>query len=72
MPQRKKLPKDKFFAKLEKTGLAVTFSDVRLQTNYSEVMPDDVSLETRFSRNVPLKSPLSVHQWTQSQKVELR
>ena len=38
--------------------LALTFDDVRLQTNYSEVMPDDVNLETRFSRNVGLKIPI--------------
>ncbi len=39
-------------------GLALTFDDVRLRTGYSEVMPDDVNLETKFSRNVSLKIPI--------------
>lgn len=38
-----------------KEGIALTFDDVRLRTGYSEVMPDDVSLSTKFSRNVGLK-----------------
>lgn len=41
-----------------KEGLALTFNDVRLRTGYSDVMPDEVSLETKFSRNVGLKIPL--------------
>lgn len=39
-------------------GIALTFDDVRLRTGYSEVMPDEVSLSTQFSRNVCLKIPL--------------
>lgn len=39
-------------------GLALTFDDVRLRTNYAEVMPDDVNIESRFSRNVGLKIPI--------------
>ena len=39
-------------------GLALTFDDVRLQTGYSKVMPDDVNVESRFSRNVKLKIPI--------------
>jgi IMP dehydrogenase len=39
-------------------GLALTFRDVRLRTNYSQVMPDDVSIESRFSRRVKLKIPV--------------
>lgn len=39
-------------------GLALTFDDVRLKTGYAKVMPDDVSTETRFSRNVRLKIPV--------------
>jgi len=37
---------------------ALTFDDVLLAPNYSEVLPAMVSLETKFSRNVPLRSPL--------------
>lgn len=39
-------------------GIALTFDDVRLKTGYSEVMPDDVNLESKFSRNVGLKIPI--------------
>lgn len=39
-------------------GVALTFDDVRLRTGYSEVMPDDVDIESRFSRNVGLKIPI--------------
>lgn len=36
----------------------LTFDDVLLIPNYSEILPQDVSLMTRFSKNIPLKSPL--------------
>ena len=39
-------------------GLALTFDDVRLRTGYSETMPDSVNINTKFSRNVPLKIPI--------------
>lgn len=52
------LPKDEFFQKVEKLGLALTFDDVRLKTGHSTVMPDKVLLNTKFSRNVPLKIPI--------------
>ena len=38
--------------------LALTYGDVRLRTGYSDVMPDKVSLESKFSRNVGLKIPI--------------
>ncbi|MCH7568234.1 MAG: IMP dehydrogenase [Nanoarchaeota archaeon] len=38
--------------------VAMTFDDVRLKTSYSEIMPDHVSTETKFSKNVPLKIPI--------------
>lgn len=44
--------------KARKEGVALTFDDVRLRTGYSEVMPDDVNLESRFSRNIGLKVPI--------------
>ncbi len=50
--------KDVFFQKMDELGLALTYADVRLRTNYSEKMPDDVLLSTLFSRRVPLKVPL--------------
>jgi len=54
-----KLPKDKFFEKINSFGEALTYDDVRLKSGYSEVMPDSVSLESKFSKNVSLKIPLS-------------
>ncbi len=39
-------------------GLALTFDDVRLRTDYAVVMPDCVNLESKFSRNVGLKIPI--------------
>ena len=44
--------------KAREEGLALTFDDVRLRTNYAEIMPDDVNIESRFSRNVGLKIPI--------------
>lgn len=39
-------------------GLALTFDDVRLRTGYSEILPDNVDVSSRFSKNVPLKIPI--------------
>ncbi len=50
---------EKFFETLAQSGLAVTYSEVRLQTDYSEVLPNEVSTEARFSRSVPMKIPIS-------------
>ncbi|MDD3101695.1 MAG: IMP dehydrogenase [Patescibacteria group bacterium] len=54
----KKFPKDAFFEKMEALGLALTFDDVRLKSGHSEVMPDNVNLESKFSKNIFLKIPL--------------
>lgn len=37
---------------------ALTYDDILLVPNYSEVLPKDVNLETRFSRRVFLKIPI--------------
>ncbi len=52
------LKKDKFFEKIENLGLALSYGDVRLRTAYAEVGPNEVKLQSRFSRNVPLNAPL--------------
>ena len=39
-------------------GWALAFNDVRLRPAHSEIMPDEVNLETMFSRNVGLKIPI--------------
>ena len=43
------------------TGIAegLTFDDVLLVPQHSDVLPKDVVLDTRFSRNVDLRSPLA-------------
>ncbi len=40
------------------TEPALTFDDVLLVPNYSEILPKDVSLETRVSRRIRLRIPL--------------
>ncbi|MFQ5474262.1 MAG: IMP dehydrogenase, partial [Candidatus Nanoarchaeia archaeon] len=55
---RDPLPKELFFEKMEMQGLALTYNDVRLKTGHSEVMPDDVAIESRFARNIPLRVPI--------------
>jgi IMP dehydrogenase len=57
--ERLPLPKDGFFKKIDALGEALTYDDVRLRSGYSVTMPDDVSLESRFTRNVPLKIPVA-------------
>lgn len=52
------LPKDKFFNDIEKSHYALTFGDVKLKTGHSEVPPNEVSLESKFSRNISLKIPI--------------
>ncbi|HXH32437.1 MAG TPA: IMP dehydrogenase [Bacteriovoracaceae bacterium] len=37
---------------------ALTYDDVLIVPNYSEVLPSDVDLRTRFSRNIPLNIPV--------------
>ncbi len=61
LQMKKKVEKrlcDDFFKKIDRTGLALSFNDVRIRTAYSEVLPPDVCLKTKFSRNVPLNIPI--------------
>ena len=39
--------------------LGLTFDDVLLVPQHSDVLPRDVSVATRFSRNVPINVPFS-------------
>ena len=39
-------------------GKALTFDDVLLVPAYSQVLPKDTSLATRFTRNIALNLPL--------------
>ncbi len=56
--REKRLPKDDFFNKIEQLKIALTFDDVRLKSGYSEVMPDEVKIESKFSKNISLKMPI--------------
>jgi len=57
--ERSPFPKDGFFRKIDALGEALTYDDVRLRSGYSVTMPDNVSLESKFTRNVPLKIPVA-------------
>ena len=46
---------NKFSDRITREG--ITFDDVLLVPAWSEVLPKDVSLETRFSRNIRLRIP---------------
>ena len=39
-------------------GLGLTYDDVLLVPNYSEVLPRDVDLSSRFSKNIVMKTPI--------------
>lgn len=51
--------RDAFFKKISDQGIALTYDDVRLTTGYSGTLPDHVSIESKFSRNVGLKIPIA-------------
>ena len=50
--------KHEFFAAMAAQGLALSFDDVRLKTDYSEVPPAAVNIASKFSRMVELKCPI--------------
>lgn len=49
---------DIFFKKMNDLGLGLSYGDVLLKPYHSKVLPKDVNLRTRFSRNVPLRIPV--------------
>ena len=55
---RNKMRLKNVLEKARKEGIALTFDDVRLRTGHAEVMPEDVNIESKFSRNVGLKIPI--------------
>lgn len=52
------LQKKAFFAKMSENFIALTYDDVRLRTGRSAYTTAEVSTESKFSRNVPLKVPI--------------
>ncbi len=51
--------RDQFFKNINDQGIALTYDDVRLTTGHSEVLPDDIDVESKFSRNVGLRIPIA-------------
>jgi len=49
---------DGFFAKMDRSDLALGYGDVRLRTDHSKVLPKDVDLRTMISRNVSAYIPV--------------
>ena len=43
---------------MQLTGEALTFDDVSLVPAYSDVLPGDVRLDTRLTRDLSLRAPL--------------
>jgi IMP dehydrogenase len=56
--KRAKRKCDDFFKKQSKQGLALGFGDIRLRTNFSEILPDETHLGSYFSRNVAINIPI--------------
>lgn len=57
METKYELPIDVFFSILEALRLTITYDDVRIRGGHCHKVPDDSSLATKFSRNIPLKIP---------------
>src|ERR1700756_5325920 len=51
-------PKDRFFEKMDAIGLALAYGDVRLNTGYSAIRPEDADTRSQFSRRVSVRIPL--------------
>ena len=51
--------KERFFDLAREQFLVLTYDDVRLKTDYSEVMPHEVDLSSRFTKRVPLITPFA-------------
>ncbi len=51
--------RDSFFRKVANQGIALTYDDVRLTSGYSAMLPDDVNVESKFSRNVGMRIPIA-------------
>ena len=49
---------DTFTRKLETAPLAFNFDDLLLLPGFSEVRPKDINIESRFSRNIAIRTPL--------------
>lgn len=46
-----------FFTRMDDLGLALSYDDVRIETKPSDFSPREVDITSRFSKNIPLKTP---------------
>jgi len=44
-------------------GEGLTYEDVLLVPSYSTILPSDVSLKTKFSKNISLNIPIVSAEW---------
>jgi IMP dehydrogenase len=58
MDDKEKRKCDGFFFAQRRRYFAVGFDDLRLRTDYSEILPGETNLESWFSRNVGLRIPI--------------
>lgn len=49
---------DAFFDAQKERFFAVGFDDLRLRTDYSEILPEETMLQSKFSRNIDLQIPI--------------
>lgn len=49
---------DAFFNAQRERFFAVGFDDLRLRTDYSEIIPEEAELQSKFSRNIGLQIPI--------------
>lgn len=50
-------------------GEGLTYDDVLLVPAFSEVLPREVSIRTKFTKNIILNVPIVLQQWILLQKV---
>lgn len=58
MNNKKPLPKSAFFELMKHDKISLTFDDVSLKTGYSEILPKDISTNSKFSKNISLNIPI--------------
>ena len=52
-----RMKKDAFFSRMRREYVGISYDDVLLVPNNSDVMPGEADLRSRFSRNVTVKNP---------------
>lgn len=52
------IPRERFFDLMRQQGLALTYDDARLGSGFSEVLPTETDVRSRFSPRVPLRIPV--------------